>query len=77
MQRVIYLTLMLGLLLPVSAVRAGEHVVQQKNKNFSAAELTLKPGDSIVFKNDDDVVHNVFANSKDFQFNLKLVSVNK
>jgi plastocyanin len=55
-----------------TSVMAAEHVIMQKNKAFSAANLSIQPGDSIVFKNDDDVTHNVFSNSTGFQFNLKM-----
>jgi len=56
-----------------NALAAGtEHTVGQKNKEFSAQELTIKPGDSIVFANDDDVAHNVFCNDPDCKFNTKV-----
>ena len=51
---------------------AGQnHVITQKDKAFSATELTVKPGDTIVFKNDDDVTHNVFSQTAGFEFNSK------
>ena len=51
---------------------AGQnHVITQKDKTFSATELTVKPGDTIVFKNDDDVTHNVFSQTSGFEFNSK------
>jgi plastocyanin len=49
---------------------AGEVLVTQKDKAFSATELTVKTTDSVVFRNDDSVAHNVF--SKDAAFNLKI-----
>jgi plastocyanin len=55
------------------AVSAGEkHVVTQKNKSFSVAEVNVKVGDVIAFKNDDEVSHNVFSVSKIQPFNTKL-----
>src|SRR5437016_5006420 len=57
-----------------AAVPVGQHTIAQKNKTFSAEEITVKKGDSIVFKNDDDVTHNVFSNSKGNEFNLKAQS---
>jgi plastocyanin len=47
------------------------HAVSQKGKVFSKTTLTVKPGDEIVFTNDDEVVHNVFSSSAGFAFNLK------
>jgi plastocyanin len=59
-------------ILPV-LVLAGttEHTIDQKDKAFSKTEITIKPGESIVFKNEDSVTHNVFSNSKNNAFNIK------
>jgi plastocyanin len=65
---------MLFLMFPawaLASVPVADHVIGQSNKAFSAAEITIKPGEKIVFKNDDSVVHNVFSSSKGFEFNLK------
>ena len=51
---------------------AGKQTVQQKNKSFSATELTVKVGDTLEFKNDDDVAHNVFSTSPTQAFNTKI-----
>jgi len=53
------------------SVPVAEHTISQSNKTFSQAELTIKPGDKVVFKNDDNVTHNVFSVSKGAEFNLK------
>lgn len=50
---------------------AEEHVVVQKDRAFSVSALTIKPGDSIVFKNADDVTHNVFSVSPGMQFDIR------
>lgn len=50
---------------------AAEHVIGQKNKAFAKAEITVKVGEKVVFKNDDDVTHNVFSTTEGFRFNLK------
>lgn len=68
MSRMRYLTLAITLLLP-GDLPAAEHVIAQKNSAFSEAEIKIKPGDSIVFKNEDSVPHNVFSATKGFQFN--------
>jgi plastocyanin len=60
--------------LVVASAEAAEHVVVQKNKSFSVAEITIKPGDTIVFKNEDDVVHNVFSVTKGVEFNTNIQS---
>jgi plastocyanin len=45
-------------------------VVGQKGKAFSQAELRVKIGEKFVFKNDDDVTHNVFSAAPGFAFNV-------
>ena len=65
-------------LLPLAAVLstaaarfAAPTVVSQKGKQFSADSIVVKPGEAIVFKNDDDLTHNVFSTTPGFSFNLK------
>jgi len=55
-----------------STYAAEQHVVVQKNKMFAVAEINIRPRDSVLFKNEDDVVHNVFSSSPAAQFNLKM-----
>jgi plastocyanin len=38
-----------------------EVVVTQKNKAFSQAKLSIHPGDTVTFRNEDSFVHNVFS----------------
>jgi plastocyanin len=73
MPRIVFCAMLATFLWGSSSI-AAEHVVLQKNKLFSVAEITVKPGDTIVFKNDDEVAHNVFSTAKDFPFNLKMQS---
>jgi plastocyanin len=63
--------------LPVIAVFAGftavpvlGPVIGQKGKVFSQAEVTIKAGEKLVFRNDDDVQHNVFSSTPGFAFNV-------
>ncbi len=49
---------------------AKEHVITQKGKLFSPTDISLAPGDTIIFKNDDDTSHNVFASTEGMKFNL-------
>lgn len=51
---------------------AEQKTITQKGKAFSAATLKIKPGDEVLFKNDDDATHNVFSTSKGQEFNLKV-----
>jgi len=60
-------------LLMLSAIGSAEagHRVGQKNKTFSVALLLIKPGDQVIFENDDQITHNVYSTHKGGSFNLK------
>ncbi len=72
----------LGLLLAFASTTAvaDDVLVTQKEKTFiapnggpaadGATELTIKKGQTVTFKNEDNVAHNVF--SKGAKFNLKI-----
>ena len=62
-------------LLCSSAALAAEHVVTQNNRQFSvggakAETLTVKPGDTLSFRNDDRFAHNVFSRTLGQEFDL-------
>lgn len=59
-------------LLPALAEAPGDHTINQKNKEFSKTEITIKPGEKVVFQNEDSVTHNVFSNSKINPFHIKI-----
>jgi plastocyanin len=64
----------IGLLLSVAlagTASAAEIVVTQKDKAFHPAAVTMKSGDTLVFKNDDPVNHNVFSQTKGLDFVIK------
>ena len=52
-------------------LQAASHPVTQKGKVFAPAALTVKAGEAVSFKNDDDVTHNAFSTSKGNEFNAK------
>jgi len=61
-----------GLGLISACIAAAEsHSVSQKDKAFSEKEITVKVGESITFKNEDGVAHNVFSSTAGQEFNLK------
>ena len=49
---------------------AAEHIITQKGKVFSQAAVTIRSGDSLVFKNEDKIIHNLFSRSDTSTFNL-------
>jgi plastocyanin len=65
---------MLLCVLAVPPARATEYVISQRGKVFSQSEITIQLGDTIVFKNDDDIAHNVFSKTEGLKFNLKIQS---
>lgn len=52
------------------AAHAKDFEVTQKNKNFDQKKLTIKVGDAVNFKNEDNVSHNVFSLSDPKTFDL-------
>lgn len=53
-----------------STAHAGDIEVAQKNKKFSQEKLNIKVGDSVIFKNEDPFVHNIFSLSDTKTFDL-------
>jgi plastocyanin len=52
---------------------AGDHVIVQKDKQFSQTTIKIKKGDSISFKNEEkDITHNVFSLGPKNEFELKV-----
>ncbi len=52
------------------AANAAEIVVSQKNKTFLPGTLKIKVGDTVEFRNDDTIFHNVFSLSDIKSFDL-------
>ena len=49
---------------------ASDHEIDQANKAFSVVEITIKPGDRLIFKNDDEVTHNIYSITPGMAFDL-------
>jgi plastocyanin len=61
-------------LLLIGAASAGfgaDHPIEQKNREFSITEVTIKAGDTLTFKNGDDVTHNVFSMTSGMEFDIR------
>ena len=52
------------------AAKAADTVVIQKDKAFSPVTLKVKVGDSVEFRNEDTIFHNVFSLSDVKSFDL-------
>jgi plastocyanin len=64
------LATVLMLVAAAAYAQAGEHVVSQKGKAFSAKKMSVQVGDSVKFVNDDPFAHNVFSLSDAKSFDL-------
>jgi plastocyanin len=56
--------------LKVGLALAAERTISQKGKVFSESAVEIKKGDTLVFLNDDNVVHNVLSTTPGNVFNL-------
>jgi plastocyanin len=56
--------------LSVLPLLAADHEITQQDRHFSQTEITIKVGDTISFKNDDEVTHNVFSTTPGMEFDL-------
>jgi plastocyanin len=56
--------------LSVLPLLAADHEIAQQDRHFSQTEITIKAGDTISFKNDDEVTHNVFSTTPGMEFDL-------
>ncbi len=70
MKKTLVLSIIIAGLFIGQVVAAEEFIVSQKNKAFSVSELTIKVGDSVGFKNEDDFHHNIFSLSDTSLFDL-------
>jgi plastocyanin len=60
-----------GLALLFAQDTVPTHKVEQKSREFSTKEITIRCGDRIEFCNSDEVAHNVFSKSAANAFNIK------
>ncbi len=70
MQSAIRFALAFSAVVIASGAGAKEFEVGQKDKQFTQKALTVKVGDSVVFKNEDPFAHNVFSLSDSKTFDL-------
>ena len=57
----------------IAGARAeSTNVITQADHAFSQVEITIKPGDKLVFTNADSVTHNVFSKSEANAFDIRV-----
>jgi plastocyanin len=49
---------------------AAERSIMQKGRAFSESAVTIKKGETLIFVNDDNIVHNILSASPGNEFNL-------
>lgn len=58
-------------LITASVALAADTTITQKDREFSQSTASIKPGDTVTFKNVDSVTHNVFSNSPGLEFDIR------
>ena len=49
---------------------AADRTIGQKGKVFSATDVSVKVGETLIFTNDDNVAHNIISTGAGNEFNL-------
>lgn len=57
----ITMTLVFALMMSVSAAIAADIAIVQAKQHFAQPTITIKAGDKLIFKNEDDVKHNIIV----------------
>lgn len=71
MRQGLSLVVFCGALALAAPAMAADYTVFQKDKAFSSAAITIKPGDRVTFTNADGITHNVYSVTKGHEFDLK------
>jgi plastocyanin len=72
-----YVTIVVMLISIGSVSYGAQHVIGQKGRLFKPGVMTVKAGDSVMFKNDDAVTHHIYSSTKGHEFDLKTTSPGK
>lgn len=59
-----------GILSSATSAWASSHVVSEKNTQFNSMSLSITVGDTVQFRNEDTVYHDVFSLSENATFDL-------
>jgi plastocyanin len=50
---------------------AADHEISQANKTFSQSDISIRLGERLIFKNNDEVTHNVYSLTPGMAFDLQ------
>ena len=56
------------LMLATAAFAASVHLVIQKGRAFSVAEIMISRGDTVEFNNEDEFIHQIYVDSTEMSF---------
>ncbi len=59
------------ILASVSQAGAEEFAISQKKKRFTPKQIDAKVGDTVLFVNDDRYAHNLYSDTKGFEFDVR------
>jgi plastocyanin len=62
---------LLAAMLVAGQVAAADFTIAQKNRAFSARQVTIKLGDRITFVNADSVVHHLLSETKGAELDIR------
>jgi plastocyanin len=60
-----------AIILSAGVAFAEELTVSQKKRRFDPKQLNVKPGDTVLFVNDDRYAHNLYTDSPGFEFDVR------
>ena len=60
--------LVAALFVATSTLAAAVHTISQKGRAFSYSQITIARGDSVLFTNEDEFLHQIYVGSKDVAF---------
>ena len=71
MKTIAKLWIIYAALMMTASATSGEVEILQKDRTFSQSEITIHAGQKVVFKNGDEITHNVFSVTPGMEFDLR------
>jgi len=56
------------LLIATAVFAAAVHRIAQRGRSFSQSQITIARGDSLLFTNDDEFLHQIYVDSRNLSF---------
>ena len=68
MKSLLLIPLLMVVLAAQSSANAEDQRVSQKGRKFNTKQVTVTPGDTIHFSNDDEFIHQIYVEAPNFKF---------